>query len=90
MMLFKVPIIIVDFHDMIRNCSNVKRRMTELNSKLRNQTKRTMVTTSSENEGSRSESEDKKPTNLCLIAEESLKENDESQKVTLEYLLTFS
>jgi len=64
--------------------------MTELNSKLRNQTIRTMVTTSSENEGSRSESEDKKPTNLCLIAEESLKENDESQKVTLEYLLTFS
>ena len=49
-----------------------------------------MVAIWSSSDNSRSESEDEEIANVCFMAKESLRENDESKEITLKYVLTLA
>ena len=58
--------------------------------KIKKGDKRAMGESWKNSDSSESKSEGKEIANFCLMARESIEKNGESEKVTLEYLLTFT
>ena len=75
---------------MIKDCVNIKKKIERTRFKSKRVNKRILVTTWSDSDSFGSESEDEEIANLCLMARESLGENDKSEETILEYLLIFS
>ena len=74
---------------MIKDCPNIRMNNERTKFKSKRVYERAIVAMWNENDSSWSESEDEKITNLCLMATQKLRENNESEEITLEYLLTF-